>query len=286
MNNNNRTLKGNHNNMQTKDWAKLQENIFTTKNNIQLFSELSTSGGENNQCLLANVVDECDNDDDGDEIEDIKLRHLIDSCLDHCDPNYQTTITKSVDDFLQEIDEIMLMTADGANSEMNNLENSKQPGLLYCLTNNDPMRMMNVPLVKRLSFYNFPLEKLKSLTVDQLQDLNEDLEYKVQRHSEVLISELARRDELEFEKEIKNRFISLMLQIQNRRKEYFHMQQRSRCNNGLSTEKIHENFYNNKNNKRNNNFRRYCYLTTIIPYNCNETVHNIAMLQVVIKSKF
>lgn len=38
--------------------------------------------------------------------------------------------------------------------------------------------------------------------------------------SETLISELALRDELEYEKELKNQFISLLLAVQNRRRQH------------------------------------------------------------------
>lgn len=132
--------------------------------------------------------------------------------------------------------------------------------------------MMNVPLVKRMTFYRFSLEKLKSLSLDQLQDLNEDLEVKVQKHSETLIGELARRDELEFEKELKNRFISLMLKLQNRRKEHFLQQQQ---------QNVHK-----KNVKPTTQRQTRRYLTTVIPYNRNEAADNVPVLQVLIKSKF
>lgn len=38
--------------------------------------------------------------------------------------------------------------------------------------------------------------------------------------SETLIQELALRDELEYEKELKNTFISLLLSVQNKRRQY------------------------------------------------------------------
>lgn len=41
----------------------------------------------------------------------------------------------------------------------------------------------------------------------------------MQHHSETLIAELALRDELEYEKELKNTFISLLLNVQNKRRQ-------------------------------------------------------------------
>lgn len=56
------------------------------------------------------------------------------------------------------------------------------------------------------------------LTLVQLHDLLNNIESLIQEHSETLIHELALRDELEFEKELKNSFISLVLSVQNKRR--------------------------------------------------------------------
>jgi len=63
-------------------------------------------------------------------------------------------------------------------------------------------------------------EKLSHLSIAQLNELYMELEQIIQLRSEVLITELALRDELEYEKELKNRFISLLLSVQNKRR-YF-----------------------------------------------------------------
>jgi hypothetical protein len=42
----------------------------------------------------------------------------------------------------------------------------------------------------------------------------------IREFSETLIAELALRDELEYEKELKNTFISLLLAVQNKRRQY------------------------------------------------------------------
>lgn len=46
------------------------------------------------------------------------------------------------------------------------------------------------------------------------------MEVLIREFSETLIAELALRDELEYEKELKNTFISLLLAVQNRRRQY------------------------------------------------------------------
>lgn len=66
---------------------------------------------------------------------------------------------------------------------------------------------------------SFPLE-LQYLSSTQLNELYMEMEMLIQELSETLINELALRDELEFEKELKNSFISLLLAVQNKRRQY------------------------------------------------------------------
>lgn len=61
-------------------------------------------------------------------------------------------------------------------------------------------------------------KKLSQLNIVQLNELYMELEQIIQIRSEILIQELALRDELEFEKELKNKFISLLLSVQNKRR--------------------------------------------------------------------
>ena len=63
-----------------------------------------------------------------------------------------------------------------------------------------------------------PTTELETWSVSQLNEFLSELEWRVQHHSETLIAELALRDELEFEKELKNTFISLLLNVQNKRR--------------------------------------------------------------------
>lgn len=61
--------------------------------------------------------------------------------------------------------------------------------------------------------------ELSTWGVGQLNEFLSELEWRVQHHSETLIAELALRDELEYEKELKNTFISLLLNVQNKRRQ-------------------------------------------------------------------
>lgn len=68
--------------------------------------------------------------------------------------------------------------------------------------------------------------------MSQLNELFMELEVLIREFSETLISELALRDELEYEKELKNTFISLLLAVQNKRRQY-HVEKKRTKNNSM-----------------------------------------------------
>lgn len=59
-----------------------------------------------------------------------------------------------------------------------------------------------------------------------------EMEVLIREFSETLISELALRDELEYEKELKNTFISVLLSVQNRRRQYHVEKKRNKGQSG------------------------------------------------------
>ncbi|CAN9513942.1 unnamed protein product [Ophioblennius macclurei] len=63
-------------------------------------------------------------------------------------------------------------------------------------------------------------ERVKNLSVAELNVRLEDTETNIRRFSEELVQQLALRDELDFEKEVKNCFISALIDVQNRQKEH------------------------------------------------------------------
>lgn len=63
------------------------------------------------------------------------------------------------------------------------------------------------------------------MSISQLNELLMEMENIIRELSETLISELALRDEYEYEKEMKNSFISLLLAVQNRRRQ-FHIEKK------------------------------------------------------------
>lgn len=138
---------------------------------------------------------------------------------------------------------------------------------------------------------------LRELSHGALNELYEELEVTIKDYSETLISELALRDELEFEKELKNQFISLLLNVQkkrrdsqnNERKKTSHLNTLSKKIRGsgppepgtvsappptAQSLKIHwfSHFF-------------FQYLTTVIPYHANIGPPTTEQLQIYIKSK-
>nr|XP_029485384.1 fasciculation and elongation protein zeta-2-like isoform X3 [Oncorhynchus nerka] len=63
-------------------------------------------------------------------------------------------------------------------------------------------------------------EREMTLCVAKLNERLEEVEMAIRHYSEELIQHLALRDELDFEKEVKNSFISILIDVQNRQKEH------------------------------------------------------------------
>lgn len=61
---------------------------------------------------------------------------------------------------------------------------------------------------------------MRALSASELMERLEEAEANIRRFSEELVQQLAIRDELDFEKEVKNGFISALIDVQNRQKEH------------------------------------------------------------------
>ncbi|XP_046748931.1 fasciculation and elongation protein zeta-2 isoform X2 [Diprion similis] len=114
-------------------------------------------------------------------------------------------------------------------------------------------------------------EKLRQLSTGQLTELLGEMESLVGALSETLIAELALRDELEYEKELKNQFISLLLAVQNRRRHHHVTKKRNQIQNSNSPLPQHRSIQDSK------------YLTTVIPYHMDSGPPDNQALQVLIK---
>ena len=77
----------------------------------------------------------------------------------------------------------------------------------------------NLPLSsRRLLSQALRGRNLEDLNMNELSQILNDIELLIKDLSEELVSDLGIRDELEYEKELKNTFISLLLSIQSRRR--------------------------------------------------------------------
>ncbi|XP_046717861.1 fasciculation and elongation protein zeta-1 isoform X2 [Silurus meridionalis] len=81
---------------------------------------------------------------------------------------------------------------------------------------------------------NCSYEGLRLMPSSDLLELLGRVEMAVREYSEELVTQLARRDELEFEKEVKNTFITALMEVQNRQKEQRELSKRRRRDKTMS----------------------------------------------------
>lgn len=185
---------------------------------------------------------------DEDEIsKELDLHSLIISSF-----NDEDQIVVSVDDVLEEIDDMMqeatLSSATGSTSTAVSTPSSmtKSP--------DDSHTRQKLPS-------SLIVQNLKSLAISQLNEYYVELEKIIQEYSSSLIQELALRDELEYEKELKNTFISVLLNIQNKKRQ-LHIDR-----------------------KKGKVAQSPKFLTTVIPYDPQAGSVDVSHLQVLIKSE-
>ncbi|CAG5134088.1 unnamed protein product [Candidula unifasciata] len=111
-------------------------------------------------------------------------------------------------------------------------------------------------------------EEVKGMTQTQLHELLAEIDSATNVLSEMLVTELALRDELEFDKELKNQFISLLLTIQKKRRECHSDQKKKKTKSGGNA----------SNEAGSGNF-----LTTVIPYHPWQGPPSSEQLQIYIK---
>ncbi|XP_072317126.1 fasciculation and elongation protein zeta-2 isoform X2 [Eucyclogobius newberryi] len=142
-------------------------------------------------------------------------------------------------------------------------------------------------------------ERIRSMTVAELNERLEGTEGTVRGLSEELVQQLAFRDEMDFEKEVKNSFISALIDVQNRQKEHREMMKKKKKLKGAAgTSQSHndkslgarfsmEGLSSVIQNSFRQTFRGTCsdkqYLITVIPYAKTGHPPSIEDLQMLIK---
>ncbi|XP_042596330.1 fasciculation and elongation protein zeta-2-like isoform X1 [Cyprinus carpio] len=128
----------------------------------------------------------------------------------------------------------------------------------------------------------------------ELNDELEDVETAIRRYSEELIQQLAIRDELEFEKEVKNSFISVLTDVQNRQKLHREMLRKKRkVKNASGSERLPSSRFSMEgiSSAIQNGFRHTFgsvggekqYVTTVIPYERKDGPPSLQDLQIFTK---
>ncbi|XP_036608482.1 fasciculation and elongation protein zeta-2 isoform X1 [Trichosurus vulpecula] len=141
-----------------------------------------------------------DTSDDEELREQLDMHSIIVSCI-----NDEPLFT--ADQVIEEIEEMMQESPDP--------EDDETP------TQSDRLSMLSqeIQTLKRSSTSSYE-ERVKRLSVSELNELLEEIETAIKDYSEELVQQLALRDELEFEKEVKNSFISVLIEVQNKQKEH------------------------------------------------------------------
>ncbi|KAM8826852.1 fasciculation and elongation protein zeta-2 isoform 3-T3 [Synchiropus picturatus] len=151
--------------------------------------------------------------------------------------------------------------------------------------------------VQPLSFSPDFQDRVKTLSVAELNERLEETETAIRRFSQELVQQLALRDELDFEKEVKNSFISALIDIQNRQKEHREMmKKKKKLKGGTSSsqaEKTHGSRFSMEGlssviqNSFRQTFGNTCserqYLTTVIPYEKKGHPPSLEDLQILTK---
>ncbi|XP_065564710.1 fasciculation and elongation protein zeta-2-like isoform X2 [Artemia franciscana] len=156
----------------------------------------------------------------------------VNTNLSQCSPQ-EPLVT--ADDVIKEIDDIMADSSYDSIYDVDNCAEDVGTG----------MELPPVPIVPG----KWKREDLENLQLFHIKEVVQVLEKTIQDFSEVLIAELAYRDELEFSKELKNTFISLLLSVQNKRR-----QVNLEKNKPVPKSKTGKNEFNTK------------FVTTVIPY--------------------
>lgn len=153
---------------------------------------------------------------------------------------------KTADEVIKEIDDLIDQEVE---EEENRQMQPQQPPIHLQLPHST--RIVNQVLQGR---------KLQDLSVNELTQIYGDMEILVRDLSEELVMDLGVRDELEFEKELRNTFISLLLSIQSKRRQISSSSKSS--SNSIMGSK---------------------YLTTVIPYQPERGSPQVSSLQVLVK---
>ncbi|KAM3930574.1 fasciculation and elongation protein zeta-2 isoform 3-T4 [Leptodactylus fuscus] len=207
--------------------------------------------------LLEKAVDNnlnLDLSDDEELREQLDMHSIIVSCI-----NDEPLFT--AEQVIEEIEEMMQESPDP--------EEDDTP------SQSDRLSMLSqeIQTLKKSSTNSSYEDRVKQMSVAELNDLLEEIEMAIKDYSEELVQQLALRDELEFEKEVKNSFISVLIEVQNKQKEHKENVKKKRKLKSNSTQ----------NGKQERSHLPGTYLTTVIPYEKKNVPPSVEDLQILTK---
>ncbi|MED6240968.1 Fasciculation and elongation protein zeta-2 [Ataeniobius toweri] len=185
-------LTSNYGNVMPVDW----KTSYTRSLHLPAL-KLTEQGG---QKLDNRSLDLSEDDDDEELREQLDMHSIIVSSI-----NEEPLFT--AEQVIEEIEEMMQESPDPDDDE-----SPSQSDL--------SMLSQDLGALKRSGSNTSFEERLRQLSVSELTRTLEEVEGAIRHYSEELIQALALRDEQDFEKEVKNSFISLLIDVQNRQKEH------------------------------------------------------------------
>ncbi|CAF1139304.1 unnamed protein product [Adineta steineri] len=192
-------------------WLELIENLRTSLRNDLKLPNISQSCQTAMNCITQQTNNLKIDDDDITSIDDLnedeeeELREQLDM--------HSVIISANHEPFL---------TAEQVISEIDFMLQDMTPDSGYC-DDHSPSDMLDLR-TKRVKYLSSNVNNeqfdMKTQTIYSLNEFYEELNTSIKELSSLLVEELAIREELEYEKETKNTFISLVLSIQNKRRHH------------------------------------------------------------------
>ncbi|ULT91108.1 hypothetical protein L3Y34_009015 [Caenorhabditis briggsae] len=174
------------------------------------------------------------------------------------------TPPQTADQVIEEIDE-MLQSCDFTGSMMTDRTMESVDSMYSSMRSPYPSSIQSseadIKLRSAQALVSNP-DNLQELSYSKLVTLCAEMEQLIRVYNESLVDELAHRDELDYEKEMKNSFISLLLAIQNKRRVYANDRKR-------------------KGGKASDASQLPQYLTATIPYNDNQHIDNASIASLI-----
>ncbi|XP_033954318.1 fasciculation and elongation protein zeta-1 isoform X2 [Pseudochaenichthys georgianus] len=186
---------------------------------------ISTWDGNDSEGLNGNLSDQEIHEK---EEEEMNEKNDNANCL-----NEEPLIT--ADQVIEEIDEMMENSPDPVETEEEEDEEEEdEEESSRCSSSTSPSLLEEIRQLSLASNNNCSYEGLTLMPSSGLVELLQRVEATIREFSEELVGQLARREELDFEKEVKNTFITALMEVQNRQREQRDSSKRRRRDKTLS----------------------------------------------------